>query len=157
MINWAREHNALTRQGGQPFSAPRSVYLAWSLFCLHKRILRLVERSGIVVVASLHTRVLESKRLLECQTRCPVRLPSLRHTRHGQNRAGSPSPLSGAVTMECRLRRKKAARQQYLTPREEEALENHALLAADNGYHLPVRALRSLAQVIARQHSSIFQ
>ena len=54
-------------------------------------------------------------------------------------------------------RRDKAAGQEYLTPQEENALFKYALLAADNGYHLPVRALRSLAQVIDRQRSSIFQ
>jgi hypothetical protein len=53
--------------------------------------------------------------------------------------------------------RDKAANQQYLTPQEERALVNHVLRMAENGYPLPVSFLRSLAVIIARQRSSIFQ
>jgi hypothetical protein len=51
----------------------------------------------------------------------------------------------------------KAANQQYLTPQEEQALVEYVLRLADNGYPLPVKFLRSLAVVIVRQRSSIFQ
>lgn len=51
----------------------------------------------------------------------------------------------------------KAANQQYLTPSEEQALVEYVLRLADNGYPLPVKFLRSLAQTIVRQRSSIFQ
>ncbi|KAJ5569171.1 hypothetical protein N7450_011657 [Penicillium hetheringtonii] len=51
----------------------------------------------------------------------------------------------------------KAANQQYLTPQEELALVGYVLRLADNGYPLPVKFLRSLAVVIVRQRSSIFQ
>ena len=51
----------------------------------------------------------------------------------------------------------KAASQQYLTPQEEQALVGYVLRLADNGYPLPVKFLRSLAVVIVRQRSSIFQ
>jgi hypothetical protein len=51
----------------------------------------------------------------------------------------------------------KAAKQQYLTPQEEQALVEYVLRLADNGYPLPVRFLRSLALVIALQRSSTFQ
>jgi DDE superfamily endonuclease/Tc5 transposase DNA-binding domain len=51
----------------------------------------------------------------------------------------------------------KAAKQQYLTPQEEKALLDYVLRMSERGYPLPVRALRSLAQVIARQRSSTFQ
>jgi hypothetical protein len=51
----------------------------------------------------------------------------------------------------------KAANQQYLTPREEQALAEYVLRLADNGYPLPVKFLRSLALIIVRQRSSVFQ
>ncbi|KAK5805975.1 hypothetical protein VI817_000233 [Penicillium citrinum] len=51
----------------------------------------------------------------------------------------------------------KAANQQYLTPQEEQALVGYVLRLADNGYPVPVKFLRSLALVIVRQRSSIFQ
>lgn len=51
----------------------------------------------------------------------------------------------------------KAANQQYLTPQEEQALLEYVLRLADNGYPLPVKFLRSLALIIVRQRSSIFQ
>ncbi|KUL81896.1 hypothetical protein ZTR_09528 [Talaromyces verruculosus] len=54
-------------------------------------------------------------------------------------------------------RQDKAANQQYLSPQEERALVNHVLRMAQNGYPLPVSFLRSLAVIIARQRSSIFQ
>ncbi|OQE34400.1 hypothetical protein PENCOP_c018G06625 [Penicillium coprophilum] len=46
---------------------------------------------------------------------------------------------------------------QYLTPQEEQALVKYVLRLADNGYPLPVKFLRSLALIIVRQRSSIFQ
>jgi hypothetical protein len=51
----------------------------------------------------------------------------------------------------------KAANQQYLAPQEEQALVEYVLRLAKNGYPLPVKFLRSLALVIARQRSSTFQ
>lgn len=54
-------------------------------------------------------------------------------------------------------RKEQAAKQQYLTPQEEKALLDYVLRMSANGYPLPVRALRSLAFIIARQRSSTFQ
>src|SRR4051794_26740187 len=51
-------------------------------------------------------------------------------------------------------RKEKAANQQYLTPPEEQALIEYVLRMANNGYPLPVKFLRSLAWIIARQRSS---
>jgi hypothetical protein len=51
-------------------------------------------------------------------------------------------------------RKEKAANQQYLTPQEEQALVEYVLRMANNGYPLPVKFLRSLAWIIARQRSS---
>jgi Tc5 transposase DNA-binding domain len=51
----------------------------------------------------------------------------------------------------------KAAKQQYLTPYEEHALVDYVLRMSEHGYPLPVKFLRSLALVIARQRSSAFQ
>jgi hypothetical protein len=51
----------------------------------------------------------------------------------------------------------KAAKQQYLTPSEENALLDYVLRMSERGYPLPVKFLRSLALVIARQRSSAFQ
>jgi len=51
----------------------------------------------------------------------------------------------------------KAASQQYFIPQEKQALVGYMLRLADNGYSLPVKFLRSLAVVIVRQRSSIFQ
>jgi hypothetical protein len=45
----------------------------------------------------------------------------------------------------------KAASQQYLTPQEEKGLVDYLLRAYRNGYPLPVKAVRALAHVIARQ------
>ena len=53
-------------------------------------------------------------------------------------------------------KRDKAAKQQYLTPQDENALVEYVLRMADNGYPLPVKFLRSLALTIARQRSSTF-
>lgn len=50
----------------------------------------------------------------------------------------------------------KAVKQQYLTPCEEKALVAYVLRSAQNGYPLPVKALRALAMVIKRQRSSVF-
>jgi hypothetical protein len=55
-----------------------------------------------------------------------------------------------------RPRREKAAKQQYLTPQEEKALVNYALRMSRNGYPIPVKFLRFLAQVIVRQRLSAF-
>ncbi len=41
--------------------------------------------------------------------------------------------------------------------REEKAPLDYVLRASERGYHLPVKFLRSLAVVIARQRSSAFQ
>jgi hypothetical protein len=49
----------------------------------------------------------------------------------------------------------KATNQQYLTPQEEQALVEYVLRLADNGYPPPVKFLRSLALVIARQRTSV--
>jgi hypothetical protein len=54
-------------------------------------------------------------------------------------------------------RREKAAKQQYLTPLEEKAFVNYALRMSENGYPIPVKFLRSLAQVIMRRRPSTFQ
>ena len=54
-------------------------------------------------------------------------------------------------------RRRKAISQQYLTPQEEKALVEYVLRMSDNGYHLPVKAVRALALVIRRSRSSLFQ
>ena len=50
-------------------------------------------------------------------------------------------------------RRANAASQQYLTPKEENALLQYALRMANNGLPLPVKSLRSLALVIASQRT----
>jgi hypothetical protein len=51
----------------------------------------------------------------------------------------------------------KGAKQQYLTPQEEKALVNYVLRMSKNGYPLPIKFVRTLALVIVRQRSSIFQ
>lgn len=55
-----------------------------------------------------------------------------------------------------RPRKEKAAGQQYLSPQEEKALVAYALRMSRNGFPIPVKFLRSLAYVIARQRSSAF-
>jgi hypothetical protein len=45
---------------------------------------------------------------------------------------------------------------QYLTPYEEHALVDYVLHTSERGYPLPVKFLRSLALVIARQRCSSF-
>jgi hypothetical protein len=50
-----------------------------------------------------------------------------------------------------RLRREKAAKEQYLTPNEEKGLSDYVLRMSQNGYPLAVKVLRSLALVIRRQ------
>ncbi|KKA24370.1 hypothetical protein T310_1555 [Rasamsonia emersonii CBS 393.64] len=50
-----------------------------------------------------------------------------------------------------RSRKAKAASQQYLTPQEEKALVDYLLRACKNGYPLPIKYVRPLAHVIARQ------
>jgi hypothetical protein len=51
----------------------------------------------------------------------------------------------------------KAAKQQYLTPAEQNVLLDYMLRISERGYPLPVKVLRSLALVIARQRSSAFR
>lgn len=51
----------------------------------------------------------------------------------------------------------KAAKQQYLTPAEENALHDYMLRMSERGYPLSVKVLRSLALAIARQRSPAFQ
>jgi len=51
----------------------------------------------------------------------------------------------------------RATTQQYLNPQEEKALVTYVLRMSQNGYPLPVKFLRDLALVIARQRGSIFQ
>jgi hypothetical protein len=51
----------------------------------------------------------------------------------------------------------KAKRQQYLTPSEEKALVEYLLRMSNNGFPVPVKCLPSLALIIARQPSSVFQ
>jgi hypothetical protein len=51
----------------------------------------------------------------------------------------------------------KAGSQQYLTPREGNALVGYILRMSERGYLLPVKFLHSLALVITRQRSSTFQ
>lgn len=48
-------------------------------------------------------------------------------------------------------RREKAAKEQYLSPQEEKGLANYTLRMCQNGYPLPVKALRSLALVIRQR------
>ena len=50
----------------------------------------------------------------------------------------------------------KAAKQQYLTSCEEKALLEYVLRMSERGYPLPVKFLRSLAVVIARQRDTTF-
>ncbi|KAF2187224.1 hypothetical protein K469DRAFT_725309 [Zopfia rhizophila CBS 207.26] len=51
----------------------------------------------------------------------------------------------------------KAIRQQYLTPSEETALVEYLLRMSNNGFPVPIKYLRSLALIIARQRCSVFQ
>jgi hypothetical protein len=55
------------------------------------------------------------------------------------------------------LRSDTAVNRQYLTPSEEKALKGYVLRMAERGYFTSVKFLRYLAQVIARQRSTIFQ
>lgn len=48
-------------------------------------------------------------------------------------------------------RRDKAAKEQYLSPQEEKGLANYVLRMCQNGYPLPVKALRSLAPIIRQK------
>jgi len=51
----------------------------------------------------------------------------------------------------------KAAGQQYLTPSEEKAVVEHALRMYERGFPIPVKFLGTIAHIIKRQRSSIFQ
>jgi hypothetical protein len=51
----------------------------------------------------------------------------------------------------------KAKRQQYLTPSEEKALVEYLLRMSNNGFPVPIKYLHSLASIIARQRSYVFQ
>ena len=53
-----------------------------------------------------------------------------------------------------RSRKEKAVNQQYLTPQEEKALVAYVLQCAENGFPLPVKALRRLAWIIKRHRLS---
>jgi hypothetical protein len=52
------------------------------------------------------------------------------------------------------LREDKAKSQQYLTPIDEKAPTQHLKRIADIGYPIPIKHLRSLAFIIARQRSA---
>jgi Tc5 transposase DNA-binding domain len=54
-------------------------------------------------------------------------------------------------------RQEKAASQQYLTPSEEKALVEYLLRMSNNRFPIPIKYLRSLALIISRQRSSVFQ
>ena len=87
------------------------------------------------------------------------------HQRHAQTSYAVQSRSAGIPASSTLWRRannkpslaEKAANQQYLTPQEEQALVEYVLRLADNGYPLPVKFLQSLALIIVRQRSSIFQ
>jgi hypothetical protein len=51
----------------------------------------------------------------------------------------------------------KAAGQQYLTPSEEKAVVEYALGMYERGFPIPVKFLGTIAHIIKRQRSSIFQ
>ena len=72
-----------------------------------------------------------------------------------------PSPLSESTLWRhargMPTQRDKAASQQYLTPREEQALLEYVLRMDQRGQPLPVKFLGSIAHVIKRQRSSAFQ
>jgi DDE superfamily endonuclease len=51
----------------------------------------------------------------------------------------------------------KAVKQQYLTPQEEKALAEYLLRMSNNGFPILVKHVPSIAVVIVRQRSSIFQ
>jgi len=51
----------------------------------------------------------------------------------------------------------KAAGQQYLTPSEEKAVVEYALRMYERGFPIPVKFLGTIAHIIKRQRSSIFQ
>ena len=73
------------------------------------------------------------------------------------NQPSSNDPLNSTLprnSNETLARRKKAIDQQYLTPQEEKALVASVLRCADNGFPLPVKALRRLALVIRRHRGS---
>ncbi|KAJ5150803.1 uncharacterized protein N7482_010055 [Penicillium canariense] len=83
--------------------------------------------------------------------------------RHARSSYPIRSRLTGiASTLRQRANNKpsiadKAANQQYLTQREEQALVEYVLRLADNGYLLPVKFLRSVALIVVRRRSSNFQ
>jgi hypothetical protein len=74
----------------------------------------------------------------------PANLPTSRN----------PHPNLPIRSNEIALERKKAIKQQYLTPQEEKTLVAYVLQCADNGFPLPVKALRRLALVIRQRRSS---
>ena len=76
---------------------------------------------------------------------------------HNQPPAGRPPVSKSTRRRHARGRpslQDKAAKQQYLTPCEEKALVKYVLGLSERGYPLPVKFLRSLALVIARQRKS---
>ena len=66
-----------------------------------------------------------------------------------------PTSTLPSSSNETLARRKKAIDQQYLTPQEEKALVAYVLRCADNGFPLPVKALRRLALVIRQHRGSV--
>ena len=56
-----------------------------------------------------------------------------------------------------RSRQEKAEGQQYLTPSEQKALVDYLLRMFNDGFPIPAKFLRSLALVIVRQRSFVFQ
>ena len=92
----------------------------------------------------------------------PANLPTITRSRTTKRTtAALPSEPSRSTLWRrahCKPSRKdKAAKQRYLTPSEEKALTDYALRTSERGYPLPVKFLRFLALVIARQRSSAFQ
>ena len=65
--------------------------------------------------------------------------------------------LLSDLSVRQRSRREKAEGRQYLTPSGEKALADYLLRMSNNGFPIPVKFLHSLAVIIKRQCSSIFQ
>ncbi|OAG39694.1 hypothetical protein AYO21_06162 [Fonsecaea monophora] len=83
------------------------------------------------------------------------RFSSRRATNLPSSSDARPSTLPSSST-EAFARRKKAINQQYLTPQEEKALVAYVLRCADDGFSLPVKALRRLALVIRRRRGTTY-
>jgi len=92
----------------------------------------------------------------------PANLPTTTHGKPTKRKADALPSEPSRSTLWRRAhgrpsRIDKAAKQQYLTPAEENTLLDYVLRMSERGYPLPVKVLRSLALVIARQRSSAFQ